>query len=167
MYKTRGACAMYGVWEKYIVLLCGKLKQREHLENLGINGRVILQWTSNIMAGHTLALAHKWLVVVNLNLRIPQNEGYYWVLKKSVLTQFQNKATVNKPGSGAGPHKVFYCFRISPDLRSVVYCSALINGGEEEWNFLWNQYQNTAVATDQVLILNALGCTTKPDLLNR
>jgi len=56
---------------------------------------------------------------------------------------------------------------ISPDLRSVVYCSALINGGEDEWNFLWEQYQKTNVATDQVLILNALGCTTKPDLLNR
>jgi len=158
---------MYGIQEKYIVLLCGKLKQREHLENLGINGRVILQWTSNIMAGHTLDLAHKWLAVVNLNLRVPQNEGYCWVLKESVLTQFQNKATVNKPGSGGGPHKVFYCFRIPPDLRSVVYCSALINGGEEEWDFLWEQYQKTNVATDQVLILNALGCTTKPDLLNR
>jgi len=56
---------------------------------------------------------------------------------------------------------------ISPDLRSVVYCSALINGGEAEWNFLWEQYQKSTAATDQVLILNALGCTTKPDLLNR
>jgi len=69
------------------------------------------------------------------------------------FTQWKNDTNGNNP--------------ISPDLRSVVYCSALINGGEEEWNFLWNQYQNTAVATDQVLILNALGCTTKPDLLNR
>jgi hypothetical protein len=104
---------------------------------------------------------------VNLNLRVPQSEGYYWVLKESVLTEFQNKATVNKPGSGGGPHKVFYCFRIPPDLRSVVYCSALRNGGEDEWNFLWDQYKKTNVATDQVLILSALGCTSNTSLLNR
>jgi hypothetical protein len=108
-----------------------------------------------------------WLAVVNLNLRVPQNERYYWVLKESVLTQFQNKAAVNKPGSGGGPHKVFYCFRISPDLRSVVYCSALINGKADDWNFLWQKYLESNVATDQVLILNALGCTTNPDLLNK
>jgi len=84
-----------------------------------------------------------------------------------VLTQFQNKATVNNPGSGGGPHKVFYCFRIPPDLRSVVYCSALSNGEEKEWNFLWDQYKNATVATDQVLILAALGCTSKTDLLDR
>ena len=84
-----------------------------------------------------------------------------------MLAQFQNKATVNNTGSGGGPHKVFYCFRIPPDLRSVVYCSALSNGGEEEWNFLWDQYKKSDVSTDQVLILSALGCTTKTDLLNR
>jgi hypothetical protein len=56
---------------------------------------------------------------------------------------------------------------IPPDLRSVVYCSALSNGGEEEWSFLWDQYNNTNVATDQVLILAALGCTSNTSLLNR
>ena len=104
---------------------------------------------------------------MNLNLTVPQNEGYYWVLKEFVLTKNQNKATVNKPGSDVGPHKVFYCFRIPPDLRSVVYCSALSNGGEEEWEFLWDQYKNSNVATDQALILPALGCTRDPDLLKR
>jgi hypothetical protein len=28
---------------------------------------------------------------VNLNLRVPKNEGDYWVLKESVLAQIQNK----------------------------------------------------------------------------
>jgi hypothetical protein len=153
--------------EKHSVFLWGKLKEREHLENLDIDGRVILWCNSNTVARHILEWYHKWLAVVNLHLRFPQNEGDYWVLKDSVLTQFQNKVTVNNPGSSWGPHKVFYCFRIPPDLRSVVYCSALSNGGEEEWNFLWDQYNKTNVATDQVLILAALGCTSKPDLLNR
>ena len=60
-----------------------------------------------------------------------------------------------------------YCFRIPPDLRSVVYSSALSKGGEEDWNFLWDQYNKTNVATDQVLILAALGCTSNTSLLNR
>jgi hypothetical protein len=84
-----------------------------------------------------------------------------------VLTQFQNKATVNITENGGGPHKLCYCYRIPPDLRSVVYCSALSNGGEEDWNFLWDQYRKSNVATDQVLILAALGCTKNNTLLNR
>jgi hypothetical protein len=55
MYKTGGACAMYGGGEeKCIVFLWGRLKEREHLENLGIYGSIILKWTLNTMAGHTL-----------------------------------------------------------------------------------------------------------------
>jgi hypothetical protein len=100
-----------------------------------------------------------------MNPRVPQDEGHYQVLKESVLTQFQNKATFN-PGSG-GPHIVFYCFRIPPDLRSVVYCSAVSNGEEREWNFLWEQYKKTDVSNEQVTILSALGCTSNPDLLIR
>jgi len=56
---------------------------------------------------------------------------------------------------------------IPPDLRSVVYCSGLSNGGEEDWNFLWDQYKKTDVASEQVLILAALGCTSNTSLLNR
>jgi len=47
-----------------------------------------------------------------------------------------------------------------------VYCSALSNGGEAEWIFLWDQYKKTNVSTEQVLILNALGCTKNTTLLN-
>jgi hypothetical protein len=83
-----------------------------------------------------------------------------------VITQFQTKTTVNDPASD-GPHKVFYCFRIAPDLRSVVYCVALMDGGEDEWNFLWDQYKRTDVSTEQVLILTALGCARNSNLLNR
>jgi hypothetical protein len=83
------------------------------------------------------------------------------------VLKFKNKfGSLRVPGSG-GPQKVFYCFRIPPDLRSVVYCSAVSNGEEREWNFLWEQYKKTDVSTEQDLILTALGCTSNPDLLNR
>jgi aminopeptidase N len=60
---------------------------------------------------------------------------------------------------GGGPQKVCYCYRIPPDLRSVVYCSAVSNGGVADWIFLLNQFMKTNVASEQVLILSALGCT--------
>jgi hypothetical protein len=83
MYKTGGACAMYGRGEvNCIVFLREKLKEREHLENLGIDGKLILQWTSNTITGHTLDRSDKWLGVVNMNLRVPQNQGHYQVLKR-------------------------------------------------------------------------------------
>jgi aminopeptidase N len=65
-----------------------------------------------------------------------------------------------------GPHREHYCYRIPPDLRSVVYCSAINNGGDAEWDFLWNKYLESDVAADQVLILAALGCTRNITQLN-
>ncbi|KAF2900752.1 hypothetical protein ILUMI_05436 [Ignelater luminosus] len=56
---------------------------------------------------------------------------------------------------------------IPNDLRSVVYYMAITNGGEAEWNFLWEQYQKSDQASEKSLILNALSCTKEIWLLNR
>ncbi|XP_019878515.1 aminopeptidase N isoform X3 [Aethina tumida] len=56
---------------------------------------------------------------------------------------------------------------IATDVRNVVYCTSLKHGGNEEWEFLWKQYQNSNVATEKSSILSALGCTKKEDLLQR
>lgn len=57
--------------------------------------------------------------------------------------------------------------RIPPDLRSVVYCSAVSNGGVDEWAFLYDEFLKSKVASDQVLILSALGCTRDVTLLRQ
>lgn len=44
-------------------------------------------------------------------------------------------------------------------MRRIVYCTAISRGGEKEWNFLWQQYLKSNVATEKVLILSTLGCT--------
>jgi hypothetical protein len=49
MYKTGGAYAMYGDEEKHRLFLQGKLKERHNVQDIGIDGRVILQWISNII----------------------------------------------------------------------------------------------------------------------
>ena len=64
-------------------------------------------------------------------------------------------------------NKVCYCYRIPPDLRSVVYCSAVSNGGVDEWAFLYEEFLKSNVASDQVLILSALGCTRDANLLKQ
>jgi aminopeptidase N len=56
--------------------------------------------------------------------------------------------------------------RLSPNLQSVVYCVALRDGGEEEWNFLWDMYVTSNYAPEQSLILTALGCTTNQSLID-
>ncbi|KAA0203270.1 hypothetical protein HAZT_HAZT008383 [Hyalella azteca] len=48
---------------------------------------------------------------------------------------------------------------ISSNLRSTVYCTAIAQGGEAEWNFAWAQYLATNVASEQDRILYALSCT--------
>ncbi|XP_050507042.1 aminopeptidase N-like [Diabrotica virgifera virgifera] len=56
---------------------------------------------------------------------------------------------------------------IPKDLRSAVYCTVLKHGGEAEWDFLWNKYQNSNVATEKSTILTNLGCTEEIWMLAR
>ncbi|XP_014203834.1 aminopeptidase N [Copidosoma floridanum] len=56
---------------------------------------------------------------------------------------------------------------ISPNLKSVVYCTAIKMGGEPEWNFTWQRYRETNVGSEKDLLLQALGCTRETWLLSR
>ncbi|XP_032596092.1 aminopeptidase N isoform X2 [Drosophila grimshawi] len=56
---------------------------------------------------------------------------------------------------------------VPQNLRSVVYCTAIRHGDDEDWNFLWQRYRNTGVASEQRQILLALGCSHKVSLLER
>lgn len=52
-------------------------------------------------------------------------------------------------------------------MRNVVYCTAIRHGGEKQWNFLWEQYKKSNVASEKSTMLDALGCTRELWLLNR
>lgn len=58
-------------------------------------------------------------------------------------------------------------FSVPLDLRSVVYCTAIRNGGDKEWKFLWARYSKSNVGTEKTLILSALGCSREIWLLQR
>ncbi|EZA48634.1 aminopeptidase N isoform X2 [Ooceraea biroi] len=56
---------------------------------------------------------------------------------------------------------------ISPNLKGVVYCTAIRVGGQREWDFAWQRYRATNVGSEKDLLLQALGCTRETWLLNR
>ncbi|KAL7638670.1 UNVERIFIED_CONTAM: hypothetical protein RMT77_011242 [Armadillidium vulgare] len=55
---------------------------------------------------------------------------------------------------------------ISPNLKNFVYCTAIAEGGYEEWKFAWNRYENSNVGVEKRLLLNAMGCSKKTWILN-
>ncbi|XP_058150673.1 aminopeptidase N [Dasypus novemcinctus] len=56
---------------------------------------------------------------------------------------------------------------ISPNLRSTVYCNAIALGGEEEWNFAWEQFQKATVVNEADKLRSALACSNQVWILNR
>lgn len=48
--------------------------------------------------------------------------------------------------------------KVHPDLRQVVYCEGIRQGTDEHFDFLWNQFLTSNIATEQLLILQGLGC---------
>lgn len=58
-------------------------------------------------------------------------------------------------------------FRISPNLRAVVYCTAIEAGTEREWDFAYERYKNTKVSSEKEILLTSLGCSKEPWVLAR
>lgn len=56
---------------------------------------------------------------------------------------------------------------IPANLKSVVYCTAIRTGGQAQWDFAWERYQNTNVGSEKDLLLYALGCSREPWILSR
>jgi aminopeptidase N len=61
----------------------------------------------------------------------------------------------------------FFFFRISPNLKAIIYCTAISYGSEEEWDFAWKMYKMTTVASEKDLLLDALGCSRETWILAR
>lgn len=67
--------------------------------------------------------------------------------------------------------KVFFLLPNRPvdkNLRSVVYCNALRHSTDArgDWDLLWEKYTTTFLATEQAIILTALGCVKDTAILN-
>merc|ERR1719266_118738 len=56
---------------------------------------------------------------------------------------------------------------IDVDMKSTIYCQAVRNGDEDEWDFAWERYLKSNVATEKRSLLGGLSCTKEIWLLNR
>ncbi|XP_053573658.1 aminopeptidase Ey-like [Bombina bombina] len=56
---------------------------------------------------------------------------------------------------------------IHPNLRTTIYCNAIAQGGEEEWNFIWEQFNKTDNAQEADKLRAGLACGKEPWILNR
>ena len=56
-------------------------------------------------------------------------------------------------------NKVIIGFRITPNIASTVYCTAIKFGNQSDWNNLWKNYEQAILATDYITILKGLGCS--------
>ncbi|XP_076343082.1 aminopeptidase N-like [Tachypleus tridentatus] len=56
---------------------------------------------------------------------------------------------------------------ISPNMRSLVYCTGVKHGGEEEWDTLWKQYLVEENPIEKNKQLRALACTRELWILSR
>ncbi|XP_014663075.1 PREDICTED: aminopeptidase N-like [Priapulus caudatus] len=50
---------------------------------------------------------------------------------------------------------------IAPDVQELVYCTAIANGNEEEWNFAWEQFNSSNVASEETKLLRSMACTNE------
>lgn len=59
------------------------------------------------------------------------------------------------------------CDRILPDYAEVIYAVGIQQGGEKEWDYLWESAQKTRVASEAEVMTTALAYTQEPWLLWR
>ncbi|XP_076128685.1 alanyl (membrane) aminopeptidase-like b [Alosa pseudoharengus] len=57
--------------------------------------------------------------------------------------------------------------QIHPNLRYNVYCYAIADGGQAEWEFAWEKYLNSTIAAEKDKLRYGLSCTRHIWLLNR
>uniref|UniRef100_A0A672KGY0 Aminopeptidase Ey-like n=1 Tax=Sinocyclocheilus grahami TaxID=75366 RepID=A0A672KGY0_SINGR len=103
---------------------------------------------------------YEWFVPISWTKK-EVAQPLYWLLKKTAyyLKLIDYHLTVI--------FKCSHCFSIKANLRSTVYCSAIAAGGEEEWNFAWEMFENATIASEKDKLRAAMACATEPWLLNR
>ncbi|KAJ8733131.1 hypothetical protein PYW08_001429 [Mythimna loreyi] len=57
--------------------------------------------------------------------------------------------------------------RIPANMRPWVYCNGLRYGSAEDYDYFWSRYNNTDLANEQVVMIQAAGCTQHQPSLNR
>ncbi|KAK0159807.1 hypothetical protein PV327_010880 [Microctonus hyperodae] len=86
------------------------------------------------------------------------------VLQAAVELQLED---VVKPAKNLFDDWMLRGKKISPNIRDVVYVAGIRFGGEDEWNYCWDTYKKTQVPSEKRIMVQAMGATTDPWLLQR
>ncbi|XP_027211538.2 aminopeptidase N [Penaeus vannamei] len=119
--------------------------------------------------------------LLDLVLPLYETVGFDDKLEDPHLEQRKRKIAVNwacKLGHKDCLDKVLTLYRqwmanpdntslIPSNLKWTVYCRAIQEGGEAEWDFAWEQYLKTNVASEKTLLLSAMACTEESWILSR
>ncbi|XP_043466933.1 aminopeptidase N-like [Leptopilina heterotoma] len=57
--------------------------------------------------------------------------------------------------------------RVPRNLKTVVYATAIKKGSADNWQFLWNKYNETNIVSEQMEIFNALSCSPNSEILDK
>ena len=52
-------------------------------------------------------------------------------------------------------------------MRRLVYCMAIRHGGDEEWDFAYQQYHLTSSGSEKDNLLYGMSCSKQPWVMNR
>ncbi|KAL7295649.1 hypothetical protein TKK_0011007 [Trichogramma kaykai] len=74
---------------------------------------------------------------------------------------------VVKPAKSLFDDWMLHQKNITPNIRDVVYSAGVKFGGQEEWNHCWETYRKTIYPSEKRVMLQALGSTADPWLLQR
>ncbi|XP_077867257.1 aminopeptidase N-like [Saccoglossus kowalevskii] len=56
---------------------------------------------------------------------------------------------------------------IAPNLQKIVICGGIAAGGLEEWDYAWQMYKESNVASEKLMFLEALACSGELWILSR
>lgn len=63
--------------------------------------------------------------------------------------------------------RFYFYSRVDVNLRSTIYCNAIRYGGVDEWDFAYQKYKTSNVATEKAVLLLALSCSRDVWVLSR
>ena len=60
-----------------------------------------------------------------------------------------------------------FTFSVPPDFRSLVYFTGIAQGGEKEWDFMFEQLKKSKVEADVSAMLFGLSGSQNPSIISR
>ncbi|XP_061102770.1 aminopeptidase N-like [Conger conger] len=129
---------VYGTIKAYVRKLVGPLY--DHFENF--------TWNSSIPDSCTAQLNQINAVKLACAIELPKCQK----MAADLFEQWRKSPTTNP---------------IHPNLRPMVYCSAIASGGELEWDFAWEMLQTSPINQERERLMEALACTKHVWILNR